>query len=264
MKTLANLLQTLSIAVLVIGAHALILWGLITAQSAPPEKPIKPPRPIQVSLITPTPPAPPAAVVPTPLPPPKAEVKPPPPKAVTKPPPPPKKVKPKKKVVKAKPKPKPKPKPRKVEQPKPKPKVAPKPVAKAPPAPVQTAQVSQPAPVARPVQRVAAAPAKPAPVKAAPAPATKPIFNAGYLNNPPPKYPRVSKRRGEEGVVSLRVKVSPQGRAIEVRLNRSSGSSRLDKAAQKTVKKWRFVPAKQGNTPITAWVIVPIHFKLER
>ncbi|MCV6636165.1 MAG: energy transducer TonB [Thiotrichaceae bacterium] len=91
---------------------------------------------------------------------------------------------------------------------------------------------------------------------------TKPIFRAGYLNNPPPEYPRASKRRGEEGKVLLKVRVSAQGKPIKIQLHRSSGFKKLDKAAQKTVKRWRFVPAKQGNTPIAAWVIVPIEFNL--
>jgi len=30
------------------------------------------------------------------------------------------------------------------------------------------------------------------------------------------------------------------------------------------VKRWRFVPAKQGDQAITEWVLVPLNFKLTR
>lgn len=67
----------------------------------------------------------------------------------------------------------------------------------------------------------------------------------------------------EEGKVSLRVKVSPAGLPLEIELHQSSGSERLDAAARKAVSQWRFVPARQGDTTVESWVIVPIVFKLE-
>ena len=72
----------------------------------------------------------------------------------------------------------------------------------------------------------------------------------------------MSKRRGEEGKVLLRVKVSQNGRAVSVQLKKSSGSKRLDNAARKAVKNWRFVPAKKGGESVSGWVIVPITFNL--
>lgn len=92
---------------------------------------------------------------------------------------------------------------------------------------------------------------------------TPPKFGVAYLNNPAPKYPTIAKRQGEEGEVLLRVLVSEDGQAQEVRLQRSSGSSILDDSALKAVKRWRFIPAKQGSNSIAAWVQVPIVFKLD-
>lgn len=92
---------------------------------------------------------------------------------------------------------------------------------------------------------------------------TKPSYRAAYLHNPRPPYPRMSKRRGEEGTVLLRVKVNKNGRAASVQIRKSSGSKRLDNAARKTVSKWRFVPAKKDGKPVNGWVIVPIAFKLK-
>jgi protein TonB len=89
-----------------------------------------------------------------------------------------------------------------------------------------------------------------------------PRFGAAYLHNPPPDYPPLSRRVGEEGRVMLRVLVTKDGDAERVEIESGSGSSRLDKAALEAVKKWRFIPAKRNNQPISAYVIVPIQFTL--
>jgi periplasmic protein TonB len=105
-------------------------------------------------------------------------------------------------------------------------------------------------------------PAPPAPAPAAPI--TPPNFVAAYLDNPTPEYPRLSRRMKESGTVLLRVRVSPEGRSAQVELNKSSGYDRLDQAAVEAVRKWRFVPAKQGEQAVSAWVLVPINFQLEQ
>ena len=89
-------------------------------------------------------------------------------------------------------------------------------------------------------------------------------FDADYLKNPAPPYPPASRRFGEEGKVILRVRVSPEGSAEQVEIKTSSGSPRLDDSAQRTVRTWKFIPAKRGGTPVESWVLVPIHFKLEQ
>lgn len=89
-------------------------------------------------------------------------------------------------------------------------------------------------------------------------------FDADYLRNPPPPYPPMSRRMGETGKVLLRVLVNADGTAANVELKTSSGSSRLDDSALRTVRRWRFVPAKRGDTPVQSWVVVPIIFKLEQ
>ena len=149
---------------------------------------------------------------------------------------------------------------------KPLPVVKPQPVREKPaPTPkptipvLEATQSTQPAPAA-PV-------ATPPEVKPAP-PAAEPVvqarFDADYLKNPAPPYPPLSKRMGEEGKVTLRVSVNPQGTADNVEIKTSSGSTRLDEAALKTVRNWKFIPAKQGNTAIQSFVLVPIIFKLEQ
>lgn len=94
-------------------------------------------------------------------------------------------------------------------------------------------------------------------------PYQSPNFNAAYLNNPAPNYPSISRRLGEEGLVLLQVQVTADGTADSVELQTGSGSTRLDEAALEAVKKWRFTPAKRGDQPVSASVVVPVRFSLE-
>jgi TonB family protein len=86
-------------------------------------------------------------------------------------------------------------------------------------------------------------------------------FDADYLHNPAPAYPATSRRLKEQGAVLIFVQVNERGDPVSVQLKQSSGHERLDQAALEAVRLWRFVPAKRGQTPIAASVIVPIHFK---
>jgi protein TonB len=88
-------------------------------------------------------------------------------------------------------------------------------------------------------------------------------LDAAYLHNPTPSYPQVSRRRGEEGLVVLRVRVLGDGRAGELEVAESSGHRRLDNAALETVRKWRFIPARRGEATMASWLRVPIAFRLE-
>ena len=89
-----------------------------------------------------------------------------------------------------------------------------------------------------------------------------PIARDARLNNPEPPYPPESRRRGEEGRVVLKVRVSKEGTAESVEVEHSSGYRRLDMAARKTVSRWRFIPAKQNDSAVAAWAGVTIIFKL--
>ncbi|MGH8227507.1 MAG: energy transducer TonB [Steroidobacteraceae bacterium] len=101
--------------------------------------------------------------------------------------------------------------------------------------------------------------------RASPAPPARlapPRFDAAYLHNPPPDYPLEARRLREHGTVLLRVEVSAQGRAVEIKIEHSSGWSALDASALDAVKRWRFEPARRGSEPVAAWVLVPIEFGL--
>lgn len=89
-----------------------------------------------------------------------------------------------------------------------------------------------------------------------------PRIDAAFANNPKPPYPAASRRMGEEGLVILAVHILETGRVAEIRLKKSSGYPRLDKAATATVKQWRYIPARQGNTPVPFWHTQAIKFSL--
>jgi len=89
------------------------------------------------------------------------------------------------------------------------------------------------------------------------------VVNAAYLHNPPPHYPLLARRNGEQGTVMLKVLVTREGVPASVAIEHTSGSARLDEAAAETVRTWRFIPARRGGHAIDAWLLVPIVFKLE-
>jgi periplasmic protein TonB len=112
---------------------------------------------------------------------------------------------------------------------------------------------------------VAVAPPPSATSSAIPAePVTPPRVDVAYLKNPAPVYPSASARLREQGTALLKVLVSSQGAAIEVAIERSSGSPRLDEAALQAVRRWRFVSARRGSEAVEAWVLVPVEFELQR
>lgn len=125
-----------------------------------------------------------------------------------------------------------------------------------PPEPVPVPEVAQEAPPSPPAPQTAPAPAAPAIVP--------PNVRAAYANNPSPVYPSASRRLNETGVSRLRVLVAPSGRVQQIEIERSSGFSRLDQAAMSAVRDWKFAPARQGESAVAAWVLVPINWKLEK
>lgn len=231
--TLASLVAVAHLAALGALAH----FGM--QDTTPPQI-----APIQVALIQAEPAAmeQPASAAPAePVPPPPPEVRPPEPA----PPPPPE------------PKPQPTPKPKPVAR-----KPTPKPVVRETPpatdAPTATSAPAEAAPQPAPVSSASAS------TRSESTPAlTQARYDAAYLNNPHPAYPMVSRRMREEGQVMLRVLVSAEGLPSRIELRASSGSSRLDRAAQDAVARWRFVPARRGSAAVEAWVLVPIVFKLQ-
>lgn len=149
-------------------------------------------------------------------------------------------------------------------------------VAQAPPPPVPLAVASPtPAPNA---PTGASTPQPPAPPIGSPTTPTAPTAvaaaavsakvelpssDADYLHNPKPEYPALSKRRGEQGRVVLRVLIGADGVAQKAEVHQTSGFERLDQAGLNTVLRWRYVPGKRGGQSEAMWFNVPINFVLE-
>lgn len=83
-----------------------------------------------------------------------------------------------------------------------------------------------------------------------------------YKSNTTPPYPLLARKRGYQGTVFLEVLVGINGKAISIKVARSSGYSILDKAAIKGVSGWLFHPAKRGDELIEMWVKIPVRFTL--
>ncbi len=83
-----------------------------------------------------------------------------------------------------------------------------------------------------------------------------------YRKNPPPIYPRRARKRGVTGTVLLLVSVSGIGRVQDIKIEKTSGHSILDKAAVKSVQKWLFEPGLSDGKPASMWVQVPVRFEL--
>jgi protein TonB len=77
-------------------------------------------------------------------------------------------------------------------------------------------------------------------------------------------YPRLSRRRGEEGRVLLRLVIGSDGDFSEVRVARSSGKRRLDAAALKTIERLGHAEPLPPELGLSAWRIsVPMVFSLK-
>jgi protein TonB len=83
-----------------------------------------------------------------------------------------------------------------------------------------------------------------------------------YLKNPEPVYPELARRRRQEGLVLLAVKITAQGRAERVEIKKSSGFSLLDNAAVEAVCDWEFQPARIGSLALESEIEVPVRFEL--
>lgn len=77
-----------------------------------------------------------------------------------------------------------------------------------------------------------------------------------------PVYPLGSRLRGEEGVVRLRITVSPKGQAREITVLQSSGYPALDEAAQSAARRARFAPATQNGKPVESQLPLNFRFRL--
>lgn len=78
----------------------------------------------------------------------------------------------------------------------------------------------------------------------------------------PAAYPPRAIDLNQQGEVVLRVRLDPEGNAVEIVVHRPSGHQLLDRAALAAVKSWHFLPAMRDGRPVAAWVEIPVRFHL--
>ena len=89
------------------------------------------------------------------------------------------------------------------------------------------------------------------------------IQYATALNRVTPKYPMASRLLGEEGSVLLLVYIRVDGGVGEIKVQNSSGSSRLDNSAIDAVRQSTFAPAKtRSGRSVGSWSKTPYIFRL--
>ena len=203
--------------------HGLILFALIHIRSA--SQLVPPPKTIAVHLVSLTPDQP----------------KPSPPKPIEKP-----KVVP---VVKDQP------------QPKPLPVLA---APKAAVTPAAVPQVEKPVEKPAPPQPVATPPtqATSAPQKAEPAP-PKVVQGVAYLVPPDVVYPDSARQSGDTGTTLVRALININGTVDDAKVQKTSGSTILDRAAVQAVKKARFKPYRENGEAQAVYTLIPIAFSLD-
>ena len=126
------------------------------------------------------------------------------------------------------------------------------------PAPVLK-PVATPRPATRPAAtpRIAPASAATGAGSSAASGVGKIIGRPAYIVRPGASYPAESRAAGEQGVVVLRVTVDARGRPTAVRIGKSSGHPRLDRAAAEGAWRCRISNAAEG-----AQFDAPIRFDL--
>jgi protein TonB len=151
------------------------------------------------------------------------------------------------------------------------------PVKAANPAEPDSNKLPMPAAVSAAANPVAATPS----VVATAAPATQAAPNTGrgvgetasqqvassrparVLQAPRPDYPVISRDLGEQGVVMLRLAIDADGTLLRTELQKSSGFTRLDRAARDGVTRWQFQAAQENGRPVAAQLVLPVRFSLD-
>ena len=88
--------------------------------------------------------------------------------------------------------------------------------------------------------------------------------SGGVAGNCQPVFPPAAVRRREQGLVVVRVVVSPDGRAVSASIAQSSGAETLDEAAlAKVLRDCRFIPATRNGAPAEGTALQPMNFRIQ-
>lgn len=79
----------------------------------------------------------------------------------------------------------------------------------------------------------------------------------------PPKYPKAALMNEETGTVSMGFLIGTDGKVVESKIEKSSGSKSLDKAALTALGQCKFKPGTKDGKPEQLWAKVDFVWKLE-
>jgi TonB family protein len=89
------------------------------------------------------------------------------------------------------------------------------------------------------------------------------ITKARLLKGLDIRYDETSRRRGEEGSVSIDLVIDKSGNPRNVRIKQSSGYPRLDRVAMNGIRSSRFSPTMKSGRPVDSQVEYTIIFRLD-
>src|ERR687888_167302 len=90
---------------------------------------------------------------------------------------------------------------------------------------------------------------------------TAPVVLASSCDKP--EYPPAARRANETGTVLLSFLIDTNGKVISSKVERSSGSRRLDEAAREGLGLCKFRPATVNGVPQQAWARIEYVWRLE-
>ena len=122
-------------------------------------------------------------------------------------------------------------------------------------------------PKPQPVAKAPPADEEPSPPPPTPVPSHTPINTnaaitpAVLISQPPIEYPRSA---SGEGRVRVKIEIGADGVPTDSSIIESSGDPELDRAALRSVRRWRFKPAMSHGVPVASNATAPIEFKLSQ
>lgn len=85
--------------------------------------------------------------------------------------------------------------------------------------------------------------------------------NPKIINWAKPKYPEIARKAMMEGTVIVKVLVGPDGSVLDAQILQGANPL-LNRAALDAARKCKFLPGKQRNIPVKAWMALPFNFRL--
>lgn len=132
--------------------------------------------------------------------------------------------------------------------------------------PAPEVNIQMPVQMAPTITAVTPTPPPPKPAPFVPSPPrevvrTAPVVNAASCDKP--EYPAAARRANETGTVLLNFLIDVNGKVLESKVERSSGSRRLDEAALAGLELCAFRPATVDGKPTRAWARIEYVWRLE-